>query len=206
MNRGLKGALAAAGLVLGFAAAGSTAKADPITATYTGIGSGIDNAGQAVWTTNGTYPVVYSGPNTFISFCVERSQNLPTGEHTYNLVGADGATDLRSMWAEYRDDLTTDDESAAFQHAIWHLMDANYNPTLNGALAALYSTYLDSSTWQSGLARLGFLTNADLQDQVVEIPPPNVGELPTPAPPTLVVALLIAPALLLRRKLAARGA
>lgn len=223
-----KGALAAAGVVWGFVATGVAAAApitdQPISVTYEGIGPGSGSAGQANWNTGSTaYGGILYTPqgngslsaNHLVTFCIERTQGFNGGTITYSLstlgdgagvMSSATATALRSMWAEYRDDLGgagAAARSAAFQEAIWHLMDPNYTPSLSGAELGYYNAYLNSGTWLSGLADLGVLTNPTQQDQILQLRSQTGVAAHTPAPPTLVVALLIAPAVWLRRKFAA---
>lgn len=219
-----------AGLVLICGLAVGSAQGSPVTATFEKVGPGVGNAGQYNWNTGSTTyaGILYtpfgngsSSANHIVMFCIEQDQFI-SGGTTYNnyqfasLVNAPvpaphmtaaAAADIASMWAEYRSTVDTNNESAAFQHAIWHLVDPSYNPSLSGAVLGYYNTYLNSSTWQSGQASLAAMIHPQYQDQVFELkdnyivgPDGNIVQVPAPA--TLAVALLIAPALLIRRRLA----
>jgi hypothetical protein len=216
------------GLALVALAAGAPpAFAGPVTATFNGVGPGQGSAGQYNWTTAVFYPgMVYTTPNNVVMFCIERDQ-LITGGTTYtnyhfvNLEDApvpgpamtpSVADSIRAMWAQYRDTLDTgtaaqqNQKSAAFQEAIWKLLDPSYNPSLSGGTLAFYNTFLTPSSWVSGLADLGAMVNAQRQDQIFELQDGYIiqdGNLvPTPAPPALLVAAVLAPALLVRRRFA----
>ena len=221
-------------LVVGFAVTTGSAKAGPITVTFEHVGPGIGNAGQYNWNTGSTTyeGVLYtpmgngsSSMNHFITFCIERNQYISNGS-TYNdyyfsnlelspvpgpAMPSSAPDDIRAMWAEFRSSLDTNTESAAFQEAVWHLADPGYNPSLSGAELTYYNAYLNSSNWQSGLANLASMVNQERQDQILELEPgyivdENGNIIPVPAPATLVVALLVAPAMVLRRRLARKVA
>ena len=211
----------AALLVTGLAV--SPAAANPIAVTfgdtvnmrYMGVTPGHGGDGLYNWSTgHTTYSgLVYSDPdnNTLGTFCIERSQDLASGMRPYQLVTLEqaptnhhmspaSANALRMMWAEYFDDVNTNDEAAAFQNAVWHLVDGSYNsPYASGShVDNLYDLYLNASTWNSGYASLGVLSHANLQDQLVPLRP----AADTPEPGMLALGLLVLPAVYLRRKLA----
>ena len=76
------------------------------------------------------------------------------------------ANAIRAMWAEFRDDLDVGPDqaarSAAFQAAVWHLMDSSYQPSAPmTATTDYYATYLNSANWRSGLANLAVLVNGN---------------------------------------------
>jgi hypothetical protein len=220
--------LVALGLAVGMAAFGPPASASPITVTFMGLGPSVNNAGQMNWNTGSTAysGIQYTAPVTplhFVTFCTERGQTIAPGTYTdyqfENLtatplpgpvMSAATAVDIRMMWAEFRDDVNTGsaadvaNKSAAFQQAVWHLLDASYNPSLSGAVLTYYDTFRTSSNWHSGLANLASLVHPLHQDQIVELQAGfgvinnNVQQVPEPA--TLVVGLLLAPAVLLRRR------
>lgn len=205
---------AAAGVLL----AAGVASAAPISVTFEGVRPGAGTAGQYNWNSGGTtYDGLLYSPfgngsasaNHFVSFCVERTQTI-SGGHTYSdytlvpLTGATGSDHaLRAMWAEFRDDLDagTDAEraakSAAFQSAVWCLIDPAYLPALTVQESTYLSTYMTAANWNSGLANLAFLHSENSQDQLVAL----VGSpLATPEPGMLALGLLVAPAVYLRRR------
>jgi hypothetical protein len=221
------------------AAASSTpAAASPITVTFEKVGPGIGNAGQYNWNTGSIayegilytpYANNSSSQNHIVMFCIERNQFINnnttySGYHFANLENAPVpgtvmssaiANAIRAMWAEYRDDLnvgtTTEknEKSAAFQHAVWRLLDPSYNPSLSGNTLNNYNAFLNPSNWKHGLANLAAIVHSQHQDQIFElergyIVTPGGNLLLVPAPATLVIAVLIAPALVLRRRLATK--
>lgn len=225
--------LAMFGLV---AAGGPPAVAGPITVTFEGVSPGSGNAGQYNWNSGATTHagMVYtphgngsSSANHFVAFCIERDQHI-SGGTTYTGyrfstlpvspvpgagMGAATADAIRSMWAEFRDDLDAGtaadraDKSAAFQHAVWHLLDGAHSPGLGGAKLGYYTQFLTPGNWVSGKANLATIISANSQDQIIELTPgTNVvnNQLVTPEPASLVIGLLVAPAVLLRRRLATR--
>jgi hypothetical protein len=162
-----------------------------------------------------------SSANHFITFCIQQNQYISGGttysDYTFaNLenapvpgtpMSATAADALRQMWAEFRDDLDTgsatdkNNKSAAFQNAVWHLV-SGYNPSLSGAELTDYNTFLNPNNWHSGFANLAAIVSQEHQDQILELKSgyvvdPNGNLVATPAPATLAVALLIAPALVL---------
>jgi hypothetical protein len=236
MNRSHGRLSAAVGAALAVAAAATAA---PITVHFEGVGPGSGSAGQYNWNTGATHHigVVYTphgngsaSATHFITFCIERDQFISGGSTYTNyqfntLAGspvpgpampAAVANALRAMWAEYRDDLDTGTaadkaaKSAAFQHAVWRLLDPAYNPGLGGAELGHYTTFLNPATWNSGFANLITITSPDKQDQLLELrrgfaPGPDGRIQAVPAPAALLTALVFTPAVLLRRRLAAKG-
>jgi hypothetical protein len=209
--------------------------ASPITVSFEKVGPGVGNAGQYNWNTgNITYDGIKytpygnqsSSPNHIVMFCIERDQFINnnttySGYYFANLesapVGPTSAMSitvanaLRAMWGAYRDDLDIgtlserNDKSAAFQHAVWHLLDPNYNPSLSSSVLSYYTTFLNSSTWNSPWANLAAIVHSQHQDQIFELQrssvvAPRGNVLVVPAPATLAVAVLIAPALVFRRR------
>jgi hypothetical protein len=189
---------------------------DTVNMRYLGVNPGHGGDGLYNWSTgNTTYSgLVYADPahNTLGTFCVERSQPLASGMQPYELVqltqaptgqhmSAATADALRMMWAEYFDDVDTSDEAAAFQNAVWHLVDGSYDsPYATGsAVDDLFHLYLNASTWNSGRANLGVLSSGTLQDQLVQLTPDAVE---TPEPSLLALGLLVLPAVYLRRRFA----
>lgn len=207
-------ALAAAGVLL----AAGVASAGPISVTFEGVQPGRGSAGQYNWNSGGT---TYAGlaytpfgngsasANHFVSFCVERTQFISGGPtySDYTLTPYTGTTGtdfaLRSMWAEFRDDLNvgTDAEKAAkstaFQSAVWCLIDPSYLPALTAQESTYLSTYMTAANWNSGLANLALMHSPTSQDQLVALVGTPVA---TPEPGVLALGLLIAPAVYLRRR------
>lgn len=213
----------------------ASAGAAPMSVTFEGVSPAVGNAGQYNWNTG---PTAYTGlvytpfgngsasANHFVTFCIERNQHVHPNT-TYDsylftamssspvpgpFLSAGTADAIRSMWAEHRDDLgvtDTTNRSAAFQHAVWHLIDPTYNPSLPGGMAGYYTTYLDPAGWQSGLANLVAMTNGTSQDQLLELKDGFTVRdneiVPTPEPTALVIGLIAAPAVYLRRRLLPRA-
>lgn len=205
---------AAAGVLL----AAGLASAAPITVTFEGVRPGTGSAGQYNWNSGGTtydglaYTPFGNGSASathFVSFCIERTQTI-SGGHTYSdytLVPFTGTTGsdhaLRAMWAEFRDDLDTGTDaekaakSAAFQSAVWCLIDPNYLPALTAQESGYLSTFMTASNWHSGLANLAVMASPTGQDQLVALLGAPVA---TPEPGMLALGLLVAPAVYLRRR------
>ena len=230
MNRFRLQGLATVGILF---AAFSTASAAPVTVSFEGVHPGVGSAGQYNWNTGSTSytGLLYtpngngsSSANHFITFCIEQTQHTTT-LHNYqfsNLITSPvpgsgmspaAADALRAMWAEFRDDLDVTDRanrSAAFQNAVWHLVDPSFNPSLSGPVAGYYSTYLNSANWNSVLANLATLVSPTQQDQLLELESGYTvvdGSIQaTPEPTMLALGLLVAPAIYLRRRLANRTA
>ena len=227
----LRGLLLAAGLTAGLAV-GASVSAAPLSVTFEGVRPGSGNAGQYNWNSGTTSisGLVYTpfgngsaSANHFVTFCIERNQQI-NGGSTYTSysfaslenspnpgqpMSAETADNLRRMWAEYRDDLDvgTDAEraikSAAFQHAVWSLVEANSQASVPVSEADYFALFLNSNTWRSGLANLMVMGSGNQQDQLVEFAP--LAPDPVPEPGMLALGLLVAPALYLRRKLAAKA-
>lgn len=188
---------------------------DTLQVQFLNVTPGQGSAGMYNWTSGSTTyaGLVYSNPaaNKFVTFCIELSQNTSGNTAAYQLLDLEQAPNpghhmtpatadaLRAMWAEHFDDLDTNAEAAAFQQAVWHLI-AN-GPGNTPSTPSLTSTYLNQSGWQSGYANLAVLSNGSLQDQLVQVKS-SVLNVPTPEPGMLALALLVAPAVYLRRKLA----
>ncbi|MCS7271465.1 MAG: hypothetical protein NZ703_10295 [Gemmataceae bacterium] len=197
----------------------SSAVAAPVTVTFNGVGPGYSPAGQYNWTSSGTIAgLVYSSGNNFATFCIEQTQYITPGT-TYQyqfapltnapnpgpVLSVAQANALRAMWAQYRSGVDTNDEAAAFQHAVWHIVDPLYNPSLSGSVLSFYNQYLNSATWTSGYANLAAMVHPHYQDHIVEIQRGwwvnQQGDLePIPAPASLVVGLLLGVTLLAGRR------
>jgi hypothetical protein len=220
MNRFRLRCLATVGILL---AAFATAPAAPLSLSHEGINPVVSGAGQFNWNTGSTTysNIVYtpygngsSSANHFITFCIEQNQHITTLDNyeistlTSSPIPGSGmsqaaADALRAMWAEFRDDLDVADRanrSAAFQNAVWHLVDPGFNPSMSGPVSGYYSMYLNSANWHSGLANLATLSSPTQQDQILEIQIQS-----TPEPTTLMLGLLVAPAIYLRRRWANRA-
>jgi hypothetical protein len=63
--------------------------------------------------------------------------------------------------------------------------------------------FLTPTNWQSGMANLLEISNGGRQDQILEMNGAYV--LETPEPGTLLIGLLLAPAVYLRRRLSAKA-
>jgi hypothetical protein len=198
-----------------------------VSVKFTGVTPGQGNAGMYNWTTGGTTyaGLVYADPaaNSFITFCVEQTENTSSSPQPYTLVpleqgpntrpmSAGTADALRAMWAEYRDD--ADDSpaaAAAFQRAVWHLLANPHlvpvTPTGGASLLAgtpsLFDQFVNPFNWNSGFAELAVLSNNGFQDQLVQVS--SNATLATPEPGTLALGLLVLPAVLLRRRLMKKG-
>lgn len=224
-------ALAAVGLLLGLAATGPRAAAAPISVTFEGTGPGNGSAAQYNWNTGATtYPgIVYtptmSSPNHFATFCIEQDQFISGGttytDYTFSNLETSPvpgpamlpatADAIRAMWAQYHGTLGTDNNAnAGFQNAIWHLLKNSYTIPNTDPSYSYYSAYITPGNWQSGFANLATMVSTQHQDQVFELQPGyaviggNIQQVP--APPALVVAALLAPTLVLRRKVATKKA
>ena len=223
-------------LVIGLATSVTPATASPLTVTFEGVSPAIGNAGQYNWNTGAVHisGILYtpnlngsSSLNHFVAFCMEQSQNVTagttyTGDYAFSnletspspgpVLTASTANDIRAMWAEYRGGLDTADESAAFQHAVWHLVQPSYNPTLGGTVGGYYNTYLTSSSWQSGLANLATLISDSKQDQIFElrrgfvVQNGQITEVPEPATLAVFGGIALAGAFGYRRRKAAATA
>lgn len=213
-----------AGLLLG-----GIATAAPLSVTFEGVGPNVGNAGQYNWNTGSTTyaGLVYTpygngslSANHFVTFCIEQTQHV-SGGSTYSgyqfalLTGGPvpgpamspaTADALSMMWAEFFDTLDTAAESAAFQHAVWHLVNPNHNPSLSAVQDGYFDEYLDPLNWKSGHANLALMRNGSQQDQIFQLKGGytvvNGNIVPAPEPGTLLLGLLVVPAVAagLRRK------
>lgn len=201
--------------------ASSQAGAAPITVTFHNVSPGHGSAGQYNWSTVTAIPgLVYTTGNSFASFCIEQNQYISPNTNYSNYLFTDlsnnpnpgprlsstQANSLKAMWAHYRSSVDTPDESAAFQHAVWHIVDPTYNPSLNGSVLSYYNQYLNSASWSSGYANLIAMVHPNHQDHLVEIQQGwrvnQQGDLePVPAPATLAVGLVLGIVLLVRQRL-----
>ncbi|MCC7145944.1 MAG: hypothetical protein IT443_05820 [Phycisphaeraceae bacterium] len=200
-------------LVLGVGTAGA-AQAGTVTAHLDGLvgksfnykiaGANLSvTAGMFTWTrTGGTQQGSPSG--VFHTFCIEMDQYISLGKtYTYDLIdpsqgpkpgillgagpmGMTKAQAIAKIWAAHYDEaLTSADNAAAFQVAVWEIVyDADTN-LFAGGFQARYAS-LNSSPlfvklahqWLCGLpnltemANLGALSNNKNQDQLVVIPVP----------------------------------
>ncbi|GIW84068.1 MAG: hypothetical protein KatS3mg106_581 [Gemmataceae bacterium] len=199
----------------------SSAWAGPITVTFQNVNPGYSPAGQYNWTSSSTIPgLVYTSGNNFATFCIEQNQyispnttysnymltDLSNAPNPGSTLSATQINNLKAMWAQYRSSVDTNDEAAAFQHAVWHIVNPSYNPSLSGSVLSYYNQYLNSTTWMSGYANLVAMVHLNHQDHVVEIQRGwqvnQQGDLePVPAPATLGVAFALGVALLVRQRL-----
>ncbi len=196
-----------------------------IDAKFTGVHPGQGSAGMYNWTSGSTTysGLVYADPatNSFVSFCIERTEYTSSSFQPYTLRPleqgpnpgphmAPGTADaLRAMWAEYRDDIDTAAEAAAFQNAVWHLLahpdivpvpNPTGNPSLLAGNPSLFDQFVNPLNWNSGFANLAVISNNGLQDQLVQVTF-NAELTATPEPGMLALGLLVLPAVLLRRRL-----
>jgi hypothetical protein len=145
----------------------------------------------------------------YSSFCIEHNQSVYFGGtyqyQTHSLEGspnpgfgtgmsADQADQIRRLWAADRRSLSTDNvKTAAFQEAIWFILDPNF--LVDAVVQSQVDIYLaDSKNTTYAKANLVALTNSVYQDQVVELKDgwmvnPFGEVVPTPVPPTLVLVL-----------------
>ena len=228
-------------LVIGLTTSVTPAPASPLTVTFEGVSPAVGNAGQYNWNTGAVNHngILYtpnangsSSLNHFVAFCMEQPQyvspgttygnytfsNLETSPSPGPVLTVSTANDIRAMWAEYRTGLDTGtfadkaNKSAAFQHAVWQLVDSTYNPTLGGAVGGYYTGYLNSSSWQSGLANLATLVSDDKQDQIFElrrgfiVQNGQITEIPEPATLAVFGGIALAGAFGYRRRKAAATA
>ncbi len=225
-------------LVIGLTTSVTPAPASPLTVTFEGVSPAVGNAGQYNWNTGAVNHngILYtpnangsSSLNHFVAFCMEQSQNVSpdttyAGNYSFSnletspspgpVLTVSTANKVRAMWAQYRGGLDTGtsadkaNKSAAFQHAVWHLVDSSYNPTLGG----YYTGYLDSSSWQSGLANLATLVSDGKQDQIFElrsgfiVQNGQITEIPEPATLAVFGGIAVAGAFGYRRRKAAATA
>ena len=120
-------------------------------------------------------------------------------------MGADQADQIRRLWAANRQSLGTDNvKNAAFQEAIWFILDPNFK--VDAFVQSQVNLYLaDSKNTALAKANLVALTNSVYQDQVVELKEGwtinSFGDvIPTPIPPGLVLVLTgIVPLAIARR-------
>jgi hypothetical protein len=201
--------------------ASSRAEAAPITVTFHNVNPGHGAAGQYNWSTATTIPgLVYTSGNSFATFCIEQNQyispnttysnylftNLSNSPNPGPHLSSTQIDSLKAMWAQYRSSVDTADEAAAFQHAIWRIVDPTYNPSLSGNVLSYYNQYLNSANWTNGYANLIAMVHPKHQDHLVEIQQGwrvnQQGDLePVPAPATLGVGLVLGIALLVRQRL-----
>lgn len=208
------------------------ASAAPLSVTFEHVSPGVGSAGQYNWNTGGTtyqgllYTPFGNGSlsaNHFVTFCIEQNQFI-SGGSTYTgyefalLTGGPlpgpamspaTADALSMMWAQFFGTLDTAVESAAFQNAVWHLINPAYNPSLSAAMDGYYDDYLNPANWESGKANLALMRNSGKQDQIFALKDGwtvvNGNIVPAPEPGTLLLGLLAVPAVAvgLRRKRAA---
>lgn len=203
-------------LALAFVA--GSAQATTVGATFNGVSPSVSisyslnggasattNAGRFNWTQN-SGPALSSTPN-FVTFCIELNQGIPGGVVQYSLVapsaapvpgpqgspmGAARADLLSELFGRfYATALTSTNNSAAFQLAVWEITQDNAtsggNPSLNltsGNFKVTNSTVgstvaTTAQAWLNALngtgARLNVvaLSSSTAQDQVT-IPAPGV--------------------------------
>ncbi len=145
----------------------------------------------------------------YSSFCIEHNQSVYFGGtyeyETHPLegspnpgfgtgMGTEQADQIRRLWAADRLSLGTDNvKNAAFQEAIWFILDPNvYVDAVVQSQVDLYIA--DSKNTAYAKANLVALTNSVYQDQVVELKDgwtvdPFGDVVPTPVPPALVLLL-----------------
>ncbi len=197
--------------------------AGPVTVTFNNVSPGYSPAGQYNWTLGGpNIPgIVYTSGNNFATFCIEQTQYIWLGQ-TYSgyqfttltnaanpgpTITPQEASNLQQMWAEFRHTIGNDnDKAAAFQHAVWHLVDSSYNPSLSGNVLTYYNQYINPANWNSGYANLIAMVHPRHQDQILELRRGyrvnQFGDIePVPAPATLAVGLLMVGGWLVRRRM-----
>ncbi|HUO10263.1 MAG TPA: hypothetical protein VM008_18295 [Phycisphaerae bacterium] len=165
------------------------------------------------------------GPNgTFSTYCIEGVQDVIFGNsETWNLgvvdlstaptpgspMGATKASQIGELWNRFYDKILTDNEkAAAFQLAIWEIVDDGI-PTLGGVTANAFATgnfqasgdsvaINQAVTWLNAIGSGGTVTNsytlyalsdANIQDQVFAVP--NGGGNPVPLPAALPAGLAL---------------
>jgi len=161
----------------------------------------------------------------FFSFCIERTQDVYFGR-TYDYttqvlekspdpgttgMGSAKANQIRRLWAivingdgdagvnqlNPTDAATRNKRNAAFQQAIWFIVDESYRSNTKytqSSVKSLVDDYVVKSKTPGKTANLVALTGKTFQDQVVEVGPgyyvdPNGTVVPTPVPPVLVLAV-----------------
>lgn len=198
----------------------AAASAAPFTVTFNSVGPGYSPAGQYNWTSASTIPgLVYVSGNNFATFCIEQNQYIFLGgTYQYSFapltnapnpgpaMSATQAASLQQMWAQFRATVDTNDEAAAFQHAVWHIVDPSYNPSLSGSVLSYYNQYLNPANWTSGYANLAAMVSPIYQDQIVELQRGwRVNQQgdpePIPAPASLAVGLMLGVGVLVHRRL-----
>lgn len=166
------------------------------------VGSGSTTAGVFNWTrTGGTH--VGSPAGNFSSFCIELNQNVAfSSSYTFNIqalkdspspglpvpgplgMGATKASDLKKLWAAYRNSIVDNTTAAAFQVAVWEIVyEASTNYSVSNGNGAFYLTNQaavrnQANAWLSSLgsltaeANLAAMSSPSVQDQLVLVPTP----------------------------------
>lgn len=156
--------------------------------------------------------------HSFVSFCIQRNQNVYFGG-TYDFttsaldkapipgaaMGIGAANQIRRLWAADRGSLGNDNiKNAAFQEAIWKILDSTY--VVDSQVAAQVNLFLlDANNTAKPMANLVALTSEGYQDQIVEVSKgwTVAGDgkvVPTPTPSGLILMLsAVAPIMAYRR-------
>ncbi len=216
--------------VIAALAAPSVGQAAFVRATLAGAGPGLTSPEYVIridWVQAPTLAIPEAPwlDHNFSSFCIQREQDVGFGG-TYEFTtkalenspvpGAameiPAADRIRRLWAADRAGLGTDNyKNAAFQIAIWTILNSSYLQNFGSLSAAnqaivngYVATYLGDSTTFASKANLIALTSISSQDQIVEVKGGYTvtGDevVPTPAPAGLILAALGIPAFgLLRR-------
>ena len=171
-----------------------------VTAKLTNVGLGQNTtpgfAGEILWTQAPLNNAAWVN-NSFTSFCIEINQHVNLGgTYTFETkalenapvspstpMGITGKADqIRRMWSyahadplRLHDPVNAAKENAAFQQAIWKILDSNF--TVDNSLSLYVSTFIAQSNNSSNAkANLIALTNPGVQDQIVEL---NSGYYPS---------------------------
>lgn len=182
-------------LTYGGVAPGIAAKVD----TNTGLGTNFVNttAGSFNWTVAGrSGSSVLDGLTSLITWCVELTQGVGGGTHTYTVV--ENPTDdwmdaVARLFTAHQDAISTSTGAAAMQLAIWELITPSVNNNVRtGNFQAMANGNLDkfktaadlANEWLEGLegnTAIGWnivkLTNDNLQNQIAFV---KVSEVPLP--------------------------
>lgn len=156
-------------------------------------------------------------PANFITYCIELNQNISSsgGDKTFTVLtpAAHGFTSsqtslLLNLWSAYQPTVSSSDESAAFQSAVWeivydtdlNLQTGSFKLNTSGAVRTTAQNWLNaisSPTFASSgpSLSLAVLKSSTLQDQLTVIPGPVV-----PAPASAAIGLLGGAVLIGRRK------